>query len=94
MAEKERLVETIPAFRVTTDAYKVIKYLEGHERRKISDVARALLDRGIAAFQRDGLLFEPAPEESQPTRAEVVAQAIDPKNSSAPRARLLKQKVS
>lgn len=34
--------------------------MAGQERRKMNEIARAILDRGLAAYKRDGLLFEPA----------------------------------
>lgn len=58
----ERLVETIPAYRVSRDIYAVIKQITTRDRRKISDVARLLLERGVAAYLRDGQLLEPAEE--------------------------------
>jgi hypothetical protein len=59
MAEDERLIDTIPAFRVNEDVSKVVRGIVKKDRRSISDVARALLERGVAAYQRDGELFEP-----------------------------------
>jgi hypothetical protein len=54
----EGLNKTV-AFRVPGDAYEVIAAVMLRERRSESDVCRQLLARGIAAYKRDGLLFEP-----------------------------------
>lgn len=59
MSQDERLIDTIPAFRVTEEVSRVVRDIVKTDRRTISDVARALLERGVAAYQRDGLLFEP-----------------------------------
>ena len=59
MADEERLTDTIPAFRVNDEVSRVVRGVVKADRRTISDVARALLERGVAAYQRDGLLFEP-----------------------------------
>ena len=59
MSEDERLIDTIPAFRVTAEVSKVVRGIVKDDRRTISDVARALLERGVAAYLRDGKLFEP-----------------------------------
>lgn len=64
--EKERFPETLPAFRVTREVYEVVTGVANNDRRKISDVARALLERGVAAFNRDNLLFEPEPKAEEP----------------------------
>ncbi len=58
MPTKERLSETI-AFRVTPKIYRFLTDMGDRERRKMSEVATALLERGIAAYQRDRQLFEP-----------------------------------
>jgi photoactive yellow protein len=63
MSERNRLPETIPAFRVTADVYAVIKDITAQDRRTISDVARLLLERGVAAYRRDRKLFEEAAED-------------------------------
>lgn len=47
------------AFRVADDAYKHIEAAMDRERRTESDICRALLIRGLAAYKRDGRLFEP-----------------------------------
>lgn len=59
MTEDDRLVDTIPAFRVGQAVSDVIRKVVKEDRRTISDVARALLERGVAAYLRDGKLFEP-----------------------------------
>jgi hypothetical protein len=46
------------AFRIADDSYKAIEAAMAHERRTESDVCRALLVRGLAAYKRDGRLFE------------------------------------
>jgi hypothetical protein len=56
--KRERLSEMI-AFRVYPSLYQVVTGLASKERRKLSEVELALFERGVAAFQRDGLLFEP-----------------------------------
>lgn len=56
--KRERLSEMI-AFRVYPSIYQVVATLAAKERRKLSEVELALFERGVAAFQRDGLLFEP-----------------------------------
>lgn len=56
--KRERLSEMI-AFRVYPSLYEVVTTLASRERRKLSEVELALFERGVAAFQRDGLLFEP-----------------------------------
>jgi hypothetical protein len=56
--ERQRLSEMI-AFRVYPALYEVVTKLATRERRKLSEVELALFERGVAAFQRDGLLFEP-----------------------------------
>ena len=47
------------AFRVADADYKVIEQAMERERRTESDVCRALLQRGLAAYKRDGRIFEP-----------------------------------
>jgi len=59
MADDDRLTDTIPAFRVNDEVSKVVRGIVKTDRRTISDVARALLERGVAAYQRDTQLFEP-----------------------------------
>jgi len=60
--KQERLSETL-AFRVTPAVYQYLNDLAAKDRRKLSEVATALLERGIAAFKRDGRLFEPEKDE-------------------------------
>lgn len=57
-------LEITLAFRVTAEAYKSIEGAMKQERRIESDVCRCLLERGLAAYKRDGRLFEP-PENSR-----------------------------
>jgi len=47
------------SFRVSKALYDLMEEIARKERRKPNEVARALLERGAAAFRRDGLLFEP-----------------------------------
>lgn len=61
LMKRERLSETI-AFRVYPSLYQVVTELAAKERRKLSEVELALFERGVAAFQRDGQLFEPMQE--------------------------------
>jgi hypothetical protein len=63
--KRERLSEMI-AFRVYPSLYQVVQTLADKERRKLSEVELALFERGVAAFQRDGLLFEPEEVRSVP----------------------------
>lgn len=55
---KERLSETL-AFRVTSGVYERTKDIAKKTRRELADVERALYERGLAAYERDGELFEP-----------------------------------
>jgi hypothetical protein len=63
-ARNERLSETL-AFRVPGRVYEVVKELAERERRKMSEVELAIFERGLAAYQRDGLLFEPTKTDPQ-----------------------------
>jgi hypothetical protein len=56
--KRERLSEMI-AFRVYPSLYEVVTSIAHKDRRKLSEVELALFERGVAAFKRDGLLFEP-----------------------------------
>ena len=56
--ERARLSEMV-AFRVYSSLYQVVTDLAKRERRKLSEIELALFERGVAAFKRDGLLFEP-----------------------------------
>jgi SOS-response transcriptional repressor LexA len=53
-------------FRVSDKMYQRIGEIAKEERRKPNEVARALLERGEAAYTSDGRLFEPGAGESQP----------------------------
>ncbi len=79
MAIKERLSETI-AFRVTPKIYQFLNELGDRERRKMSEVATALLERGIAAYERDRQLFEPNGEQR---RVPVVNEAPSRKRTAS-----------
>lgn len=76
MATKARLSETI-AFRVTPAIYQFLSSLGERERRKMSEIATALLERGIAAYKRDRELFEP-----ESRRVPVVNEAPSRKRTS------------
>ena len=56
--EKEKLIVTI-SFRVSDSVYRKLNQIMEKDRRKLSEVAQALLIRGMAARERDGELFEP-----------------------------------
>lgn len=49
-------------FRLTEKLYERLEEIAVRERRKQNEVARALLERGIAAYDRDEELFEPETE--------------------------------
>lgn len=49
-------------FRLNDKLYRRIQAIASKERRKGNEVSRALLERGIAAYERDGELFEPESE--------------------------------
>jgi hypothetical protein len=55
---KEKLKETL-SLRVTEQLYKELERAAAAERRDLSDAARALLERGVAAYKQDRKLFEP-----------------------------------
>lgn len=46
-------------FRVYKKTFTKVEEIRKKERRVQNEVARALLERGIAAYERDGQLFEP-----------------------------------
>ena len=54
---KEKLSEQL-SFRVPPSLYRAVMEIADADRRKLSEVALALLERGVAAYQRDGSLFE------------------------------------
>lgn len=56
---REKLTEQL-SFRVSGELYELIEEIARRERRKQNEVARALLERGVAAFQRDKQIFEPS----------------------------------
>ena len=45
-------------FRVPDEVYELLQTVATGERRKMNEVARALLVRGIAAYNADGWLFD------------------------------------
>lgn len=53
----EKKSETL-SFRVPSSLYLSIGKIAKADRRKLSEVALALLERGLSAYQRDGVLFE------------------------------------
>lgn len=59
MADMATLTSQV-TFRVSTELYDRINEIAVAERRKPNEVARALLERGSAAYNRDGQLFEPS----------------------------------
>lgn len=79
---KERLSEMI-AFRVPARFYQMVKELAESERRKMSEVELAIFERGLAAYQRDGLLFEPTKPEKLPERS----QGTPPAKIPAPKSK-------
>lgn len=60
----ERMIETFN-FRVPDSWRKMASEIAQKERRELADVQRAIFERGIAAYKRDGLLFEPVSYEPQ-----------------------------
>lgn len=66
MPTNERKPETI-SFRVSANVFDFLQGLTKRERRKQSEIATALLERGIAAYHRDEHLFEPRPVEYKRT---------------------------
>jgi len=60
------LNKTVPAFRVPDDVYEVIEYWVKKDRRTITEVSRALMERGAAASRKDKQLFEPPEDERCP----------------------------
>ena len=60
-------------FRSTDELYNLLEKIAVKERRRSNEVARALLERGIAAYERDGELFEP--EGSTDTVGKITAHA-------------------
>ena len=54
---REKLQESL-SFRVTREVYDALNAIADADRRPVGDVARALLDRGLGDFRRDGKLFE------------------------------------
>jgi hypothetical protein len=77
---KEKLVETL-SFRVSGAVYEALTSIAKSDRRKLSEVAQALLERGLIAYKRDGAIFE---VESQ-TVAVYKADAVEPPTSHAPK---------
>lgn len=63
MAAREK--KTIPhTFRITESTNKSLEEIANRERRNVSEVSYALLERGLLAYGRDGKLFEfPAGDE-------------------------------
>ena len=55
-------------FRVSEADYDRLQEIAEGERRKMNEVARALLERGLAAYHRDGKLFEPSDDGGYATK--------------------------
>jgi hypothetical protein len=64
--QKQGLNKTL-AFRVSDETYDSLELIMERERRIESDVSRELLKRGLAAYRRDGRLFEPEEPKSKRT---------------------------
>lgn len=45
-------------FRADDALYQIIQEIAGKERRKMSEIARYLLQRGVSSYLRDSFLFE------------------------------------
>ena len=58
MHMSEKLTAQI-TFRLSGELYEAMQDVARRERRKLTEIARALLERGYAAYQRDEQLFEP-----------------------------------
>lgn len=54
----ERFSETV-SFRLPESLYSVLAGMARHERRKLSEILVAVVERGVAAYLLDGHLFEP-----------------------------------
>lgn len=50
-------------FRVPIELEAELERISTSERRKRADIARFLIERGLAAYERDGELFEPADQQ-------------------------------
>lgn len=48
--------------RVPDELHRKIEEIAERERRKPTEIIRALLERGVLAYDRDGHLFEPPPK--------------------------------
>lgn len=80
----EKLKEML-SYRVSATVYKGVEAVSVKERRDLSDVSRALLERGLAAYKRDGQLFEPEAPAELPAElpAEITVSSIDLGNKRA-----------
>lgn len=87
----EKLTEQM-TFRVSPSLYRAIELIARKQRRKPNEVARALLERGVAAFMRDGVLFEDDPvgefvEEMIQSARQLAAQGQADEEKRGPRGR-------
>jgi hypothetical protein len=55
---EEKLSEQL-SLRIPRSLYESLDEVARQDRRKLSEVGLALLERGYAAYERDGRLFEP-----------------------------------
>jgi hypothetical protein len=76
--EKARRNETL-SFRVTDKFYQRLWDIGKSERRILSEVSLALLERGLAAYERDGSLFEVEPTVDAVVTEEANREAVDEK---------------
>ena len=63
-------------FRVSDADYDRLQEIAVGERRKMNEVARALLERGLLAYERDGALFEPLQSEKPERPATITARKV------------------
>lgn len=84
--KRERLSEMI-AFRVYPSLYEVVTSIAHKDRRKLSEVELALFERGVAAFKRDGLLFEPEEVRDLPVAPANLHEGERPKARTDPAVR-------
>ena len=63
-------------FRVAEAGYDRLQEIAEAERRKMNEIARALLERGLAAYERDGNLFETAQAVKEPRPATITARTV------------------
>ena len=56
--KKDRKPEVIPAFRMPRDQADQIRRIAIDHQRRINEVAALLIERGLAAFEKDGHLLQ------------------------------------